>query len=499
MLGGFRGFRASGRLLLLAPALLLLTLVAWAIASPVGSSPDEDYHLTSIWCATGDPDSCVHEPGTGEALVPGALVGASCYAFDPEISGDCQRGLDFAGTADEVTERGNYYGAYPPGFHGAMSLFVGDDIQASVVTMRIVLAVVFTLLATLLFALLPPVRRPTLVWSWVVTTVPVGLFMLTAVNPSAWAFAGVGFGWLALAGFLESHGARKVGLGLVFGLSVLMAAGSRGDAASYMVLAILAVLVLQGRRSRRFALDSLLPAAGIVVCLLLFRVSRPVADVAEGVDPGDTIGALLGRAFVTMLEVPALWAGVFGRGWGLGWLDTAMPSIVWAAGLACFVGLGAVVAARADLRKALVLAGGFLVLLAFPAVVLVTAGDPVGTNLQPRYLLPLVVLFAGVLFWAPAGRELSIGRGQRILAIGALAIAQAVALRLHLARYVSGFDDLSANLDAGIEWWWDVPFSPTAVWIVGSLAYTALLVVLLGRPLLGPAARPALADREEAR
>jgi len=473
-----------------------VTLVAWAIASPVGSSPDEDYHLTSIWCATGDAEVCVHEPGTGEAVVPRAIVDASCYAFDPGISGACQRGLDFSGTADEVTPRGNFYGAYPPGFHSVMSLFVGDDIQASVVTMRIVLAVVFTGLATLLFALLPPVRRPTLVWSWALTTVPVGLFMLTAVNPSAWAFAGVGLGWLALAGFLESDGRRKVGLGVLFGLSVLMAAGSRGDAASYMVLAILAVLVLQARRTRRFAWDAILPAAGIAACLLLFRVSRPAADVAQGVDPDGTIGALLGRAFVTMLEVPALWMGVFGRGWGLGWLDTAMPSVVWAGALACFLGLAAVVAARADVRKALVLAGGFLVLLAFPAIVLVTAGDPVGTNLQPRYLLPLVVLFAGVLFWAPAGRELSIGRGQRILTIAALVIAHAVALRLHLARYVAGFDDLSANLDARIEWWWDVPFSPTAVWIVGSLAYTAVLVVLLARPLDRRTALPAAAERK---
>ena len=24
--------------------------LAWAISSPIGSSPDEDYHLASIWC-----------------------------------------------------------------------------------------------------------------------------------------------------------------------------------------------------------------------------------------------------------------------------------------------------------------------------------------------------------------------------------------------------------------------------------------------------------------
>ena len=473
----------SRRTLLLAPVLLLATLSTWAVSSPVGSSPDEDYHLVSIWCATGDADACVHEEGSSQATVPTALVEASCYAFDSDESAACQRPLDFAGHPDAVTVRGNFFDAYPPVFYGAMSVLVGPDIQASVVAMRLVLALVFTTLATALFLLLPRERRVTLVWSWAITTVPLGLFMLTAVNPTAWAIAGVGFGWLALAGFFESSGGRKVALGVIFGLSVLMAAGSRGDAAAYMILAILAVLVLQVRRTRRFALDAIIPAVGIGVCLLLFRVSRPAADIAQGVSPDDgvTIAGLIGRALVTMLDVPALLMGVFGRGWGLGWLDTSMPSLVWLASLAVFIGVAIVAGARGDVRKAVVLAGGVAVLLLFPTVVLVAAGDPVGTNLQPRYLIPLVVLFAGMLLWMPPGRRFAVGRAQRILVIGALAVAHAVALHLQLTRYVSGFDDLGANLDGGIEWWWNSAPSPMTLWVLGSLVFTALLVLLLGR------------------
>lgn len=472
----------SGRVLIVAPVLLFVTLVTWSVSSPAGSSPDEDYHLVSIWCATGDDSSCVREDGEREATVPSALVGIACFAFDSTVSGECQRDLDFSGAPDEVTERGNFYGAYPPGFYGAMSLFVGSDIESSVVTMRLVLSLVFTALATALFLLLPVARRPTLVWSWAITSVPLGLFMLTAVNPTAWAFAGVGFGWLALAGFLESRGRRKVGLGVVFALAVLMAAGSRGDAAGYMVLAILAVLVLQFRRDRRFAFDAILPAVGIVVCLLLFRVSRPTDAIGQGVDEGATsLVGLLGRALVTLVDVPALWMGVFGRGWGLGWLDTSMPSLVWVITLGCFLGVAVVAGVRSDVRKAIVLGGGLVVLLFFPAAVLVAAGDVVGANLQPRYLLPLVILFAGVLLWAPTGTTITFGRAQRIVVAAALSLAHSVALYLHLARYVSGYDDLSGNLDNRIEWWWESPVSPMVVWVLGSLAFTALIVIVLGR------------------
>jgi hypothetical protein len=485
----------SRRLLLLAPLLLLVTLLAWALASPVGSSPDEDYHLVSIWCATGDDASCVRD-GESEATVPEALTRAACFAFDSDVSAGCQRDLDFTGPADTTTDRGNFYGAYPPVFYGVMSVFVGGDIQASVLLMRVFVSLVFTLIATALFLLLPVGRRATLVWSWVVTTVPLGLFVTASINPSSWAVAGVGFGWLALAGYLETGGWRKVGLGTIFALSVVMAAGSRGDGALYMTLAILATVVLQARRTRRFAVDAILPALAIAFCLFMFRVSRPTEAITQGLQDDSPLFAV-SRIIPTMLDVPNLWMGVFGKGWGLGWLDTAMPSIVWLATLSCFLGAGIVAGVRSDRRKSLVLIGGFLVLLVFPTLVLVAAGQSVGDNLQPRYLLPLVVLFAGMLFWAPEGRTIRFGRVQRILVIVALALAQSVALFLQLARYVNGFDDLGPNLDAHIEWWWSAGPSPMAVWLLGSLAYAGLLVMLIGRSSFASPPEQLAAPRDE--
>ena len=184
---------------------------------------------------------------------------------------------------------------------------------------------------------------------------------------------------------------------------------------------------------------------------------------------------LLGRVLPTMFDVPTLWMGVFGKSWGLGWLDTSMPAFVWIASLGVFLGTAIVAGARGDFRKYLVLGGGFAVLLFLPTAVLVAAGQPVGENLQPRYLLPLVVLFAGVVFWAPPGRQIRFGRVQRIVVIVALSGAQSVALFIQIARYVSGLDDLSFNLDAGIEWWWSVGPSPMTVSVLGTLVYAGLL------------------------
>lgn len=485
---------------------LFATLLAWALSSPVGSSPDEDFHLVSIWCATGDDAACIQEEGATGATVPGALLDVACYAFHSEVSGDCQDELDFLGEPDTLTERGNFYGAYPPVFYATMSLFVGPDIEASVLAMRVFGALLLTILATVLFLLLPPDRRPNLVWSWLVTTVPLGLFVLTSTNPSAWAIAGVGFGWLALAGYFETRGVRKVGLGVLFALSVIMAAGSRGDASLYMVLAILATVVLQGHRTRRFALDAILPVAAVVVCVLMFRVSRPTEHVTQGIEPDAGISSVVARILPTAVDVPRLWMGMFGNSYGLGWLDTAMPAVVGLGSIACFLGAAIVAISRRDARKSIVLVGGLIVLWALPTAVLVAAGEPVGTNVQPRYLLPLLLLFAGVLFWTPRGEQIRFSRAQRILIVGTLGMTQAIALHLNLSRYVTGFDDLAANLDVGIEWWWAVPISPMPVWVVGSLAYAGLVVLLLGwaRPAerslaAPPVSAPATSDPEGAR
>lgn len=465
-----------------APVLLLLTLCAWAFSSPVGSSPDDDFHLTSIWCATGDADRCVHEPGSGEAVVPGAIVSASCYSFDPDESAACQDEYDFTGAPDRTTERSNFYGAYPPVFHAVLSVFVGDDIQVSVLAMRVFLAIVFTAFATALFVLLPRVRRQSLVWGWLLTTVPLGLFLLAATNPSAWAVAGVGFGGLALAGYYESRGWRRVGLGAIVVLSAVLAAGSRGDASLYFVIAMAAAVVLTIHRTRAHLLASILPVAVAIFCALMFRVSRPAEDVTEGVEPDAGIAAILARVLPTAYDVPGIWTGIFGDGWGLGWLDTSMPAVVWLGALGCFLGAGIVAAGRMDSRKAIVLLGGVAVLWLLPTAVLVLADESVGENMQPRYLLPLIVLFAWVLFWSPDGRPIRFTRPQLVLVGATLAVAQAVALHLNIGRYIRGFDDLGANLDAGAEWWWDAGLSPMGVWIVGTLAYAGLLAALLTSP-----------------
>ena len=476
------------RLIYLTPVLALIVLMAWAVASPIGSSPDDDFHLVSIWCANpADTAACLPGPTADSRVVPAALhFAATCYAGKPDQSAACQKDTFNLSPAPTVaTDRGNFVGAYPPLYYAAMSVFAGPNIPLSIVVMRLVNIVLFVGLTTALFWLLPHPRRTTLVIGWVVSTIPLGLFLIPSNNPSGWAIIGVGTAWIALLGYFEVTGIRRLALGTVFVIATLMAAGSRADAAAYAGLSIAIVLVLAFRRGKNFLLATILPVAIGLISLFFFLSSRQSSSGLEGFSPdvnatleGAPVPAsALSRLLSNLPNVPALWAGSFGE-LGLGWFDTEMPAVVTFGSVSVFVVVTFIGLSSMSGRKALVLVAMGVVLLALPAYVLVRSGGPVGQAVQPRYLLPLIVVFAGLAVLAVRGTQVRFTRPQLVVLVATLSVTQFIALYVNMVRYIQGVGAAGWNLDSGIEWWWDIPFSPMFVLIIGSAAYTLMLVVL---------------------
>lgn len=477
-------------LMALTPVLALLTLFAWVWASPIGSAPDDDFHLVSSWCAGPTADeNCApgDEPESG--VVPVALVEIACFAYNSETSAACQgEQFPWDTSVQQQTKRANFSSAYPPVFYAVTGVLTGDDVQLSALAMRVLTVLLFLGLTVALWLLLPMHRRATLVWGWLITTLPLGLFIIASNNPSAWAVIGVGSCWIALLGWYESQGRRRWGLGGVFAVSVLIAAGARGDAAIYTGLAMLLVMILTVELSKQWMLRSILPVIMGFVALFFFIISRQVAAGTDGFTGGSSeaseeLGGF-GLLAYNILNAPFLWSGVLGD-WALGWLDTSMPRIVPLAVVAVFVAVGFTAIRRMWGRKAIVLGFLIVVLWALPVYVLQQGGDSVGANLQPRYLLPLIVLLGGLLVLQRPGASLAFSLPQRFAIIAALGGAHFVALHLNMRRYITGIDGSSINLDAGAEWWWEGPVGPNAVWLLGSLAYV-LLVWILVRTLGGP-------------
>jgi hypothetical protein len=472
----------------LAPLLALLVLGAWAFASPIGSSPDDDFHLTSVWCADSPSADCEAGDNSAQRTAPEEVVEAGhCYRWDAGDSAGCQeRILDGDVTADTLTSRGNFNPSYPPFYYSVMNVFVGADVEAAALTMRLVSVISFIVLTTTLFALLRPERRPGLLWGWIVTTMPLGLFLIASNNPSGWSVIGVGSVWIALVGFFESAGWRKVGLGAITVVAALMAAGSRGDAAMYTIIALGVGCVLGFAKSWRYARDLILPVVLGAIAVAFFFSARQVQSGISGFSGGGGPAVVEERhaavdkvqlAISNFLEVPSLWAGIFGGDYGLGWLDTKFPAIVTFAGILAFLVIVFTGMGRLTWRKGLMLLGLLAVLWLLPVWVLTQGAFPVGEQVQPRYLLPLIVVFAGVAVYGAVGIRFT--PIQLWLLTGILSFAHAIALHNNMRRYISGDANFGWNLNTAMEWWWSFMPSPMFVLMVGALAYPLLLGLLL--------------------
>jgi hypothetical protein len=373
-----------------------------------------------------------------------------------------------------------------------MRIFAGNDIQVSALVMRVVNAALFVGLATALAALLPAARRRTLLWGWLVALVPLGMFLIPSNNPSGWAITGVGTAFLALLGWFETSGRRRWALGALYLVGMVMASGARGDAAVYAIGATVTVAILTSARTRRWAISMVLPLAGLIVALLFFVNAGQSGVASSGFTSGGAgaAGPVAGAggieaplsgfalAAYNILMLPFLWTGVWGS-WGLGWLDTQLPAIVPWAATAAFIAVGFAGVALLNWRKAIATSGVLLVLIVLPVYVLTAGGDKVGVSLQPRYLLPLIVLFAFLLVTEPAAKSLRFTRVQTFVILAALAVANLVSLQVNIRRYVTGSAQQGLNLDAGVEWWWpNLPVGPMAVWLIGGLAYAGVLALL---------------------
>lgn len=482
---------ARFRWIYLVPVLALVALSAWAFASPIGSSPDDDFHLTSIWCASASPDAnCTPGATATSREVPKAMATPPCFWLDATKSAACQAktGFDTKDTASTI--RGNFVGGYPPVFYAFMGIFVGPSIVVSALIMRLVSVILFVALTSVLFVLLPRTRRPALAWSWIITTVPLGLFIIASNNPSSWAITGVGSAWIALLGWFETSGRRKVGLGIVFAIAVVMASGARGDGAIYAALGIVVVLFLTFTRSRRFLVNAILPIALLAVCVYFFISAQQVISGLNGFGGPNSPAAggtrALGPLLISnLLNIPALWVGIFGS-FGLGWLEVGMPQIVIFGALGAFLVVAAVGFGRLTIRKAVSLAAVGLALVVVPVFVLTRGGDLVGEQVQPRYILPMIILLAGLLVLQAGRLPIRFTRGQVILVTLTLTVIQAIALHTTLRRYITGAGKGGWNLDAGIKWWWDSPIAPMAVLIIGSLCYAGAIWILSWEVTRGP-------------
>lgn len=465
-----------------APAFMFLILLSWAVASPIGSSPDDDFHLPSAWCARGELSSlCKLTEDKQHAMVPPIIAFAStCYKFKPGMSGACQNDLIQSESAfDGVTNRFNQ-GLYPKLYFSTMYYLAEPDFVSSILSMRMLNVLIFCTLLTAIFILSSAELRVNLVWNWLVCSVPLSIFFIASNNPTSWTIIGIGCLFVSILGYLQSFRWQKFGLALTTMVSSLLAMGSRADGAIYVILVIITVNIITLKRIPSFVDKDVWFQLVISATAFLFFFSSTQGQIVA-VSGMDVVGMSHDVASVfwhNLSSIPDLWVGAMGYA-RLGWLDTPMSLTVL---VGTQTALFAMIYHNADCmwqRKKVAALFVLFMIVFIPMWVLMKGMLLLPFYVQPRYILPLIYLLVAVILLRDGTKPVPISRFTTLTVTCALGLAHSLALHISIRRYVTGLDVVDWNLDRKMEWWeWDM-VSPMTVWIIASLSGFWLVFTLM--------------------
>lgn len=477
-------------------ALLWVALAAWAFSSPVGASPDDDFHIANIYCSAGLAE-CVEE---GERVKP-------CFAAQPYVAGECQR--DGLGTIPR--SEGMVLNYYPPLYNTLMSNLVGENIADTVRSVRLANVTVAVAMIVGSIVLSRRSLRVAVATGWVVFAVPLTVFMASSISPNAWSILGIGAMWGPALSYLTEDTKRKTSIARVSFVIVgaAMALGSRSETPMYVGILSAALLVAglpwplrrldeESEAHRKLLLPVGLAVAAMIT-LILFGSRKIMHSIAGDYEHIFSLSEAFGQVLVSPLAglgTPGLPANM------LGWSDTIMPPFVSYMGIAALALASVAGLSLMYTRKLAIIATfgifSLLLMLYFWSIAWHT------TRYPPRYFLPLFIVTVGLFMLPRLDRPERIP-GIRILPVlaGLVAVGNSLALMTNTARYTVGISDVvkaSPQLieEGGTPWWWWNFFglSPHGQWILGTVAFAAAgvlgayLVTVYAKALPAPPPEP---------
>ncbi|MDR2974177.1 MAG: DUF2142 domain-containing protein [Propionibacteriaceae bacterium] len=450
-------------------------LVAWAVASPSGSSLDEDFHLASIWCPNPGSEACPFiEPaanGSKQIMVPADIADRFCYFTKLDQSAQCVS----TDVGDTVTSTRFNDGVYPGAYYTIMHLFASDDVNSMALAVRLANAALASILLTMLLLLLGTTGKAVYVWMIAATAAPMVAYHAASVAPDSWSFIGVTTTCAATMGaLLAQRRWRQWSLSTMSVVGVVVAAAARSDSAAFCVVVALAALIVYWRRLR-----SHWPAlAGFCVTTVIgvigFLSGSQATALSGGIAGYHGDGSLTGLklAFHNILFFPEWISNILSRGlFDMGTYQIVAHTLTICLAVTVWVGVfrGGMTLAKG---AGLVLVGGCLV----GAPVMMAQMEQLGlwqdTGIQPRYVMPLLTAFVAITLAPVRSRPTRYFSLPATIALAVMALVmQAATLHIWIRRWVTGTDVFDFNLDVKVEWWRAIPLSPMGTWVVGTLGF----------------------------
>ncbi len=377
---------------------LLLMMGAWAIASPVAAGPDESGHIMKAAATVrghfvGTPTAA---QGVRSFVLPanvGDLGGdVTCFAGQPNQTAACAPSLgSLPGTPTTVLSGVAAYNPVYYAFVGLPSLLL--DGTSMVLAMRLLNALVVSLLWTACFAGMVVARPRAMYFIWLAAT-PFAIYLGGIVNPSGAEVAATA-AVLILLDLVVRRGERvgpllATGLGAAAALLVSL----RSISPVFLALAVLVVVLLRGVKPflRIFRQKGILIAtSGVFLASLFAAYWTIVVGSQAGFIPSAGVErpGRLEAFFTTLTAFPNHLIEMVGV---MGWFDARPPDFVHWVWMVLIAGVLLLVFVSATRRQLCVFALCVTSVLAIPAVLQAVYASEYGYIWQGRYALPLLVL-----------------------------------------------------------------------------------------------------------
>ncbi|MFD4423048.1 DUF2142 domain-containing protein [Agromyces sp. NPDC058484] len=496
------------RAFLIAWASIAALSIAWAIATPLGASPDEPAHLIKAASVVRGEfiGEVTDQPAVTRVDVPEGIAeskGWTCYAFQPGVPAAC---MDFTEESTGLEPSTTSAGLYQPFYYamvGWPSLFI-QNTEAAVLAMRAVSALICSAFLAVAFTMLMRWSGRLIVGIGVIAAItPMWFFLAGAVNPNALEVAS---GLALLTAFLavlkdgSARVPRAFDLGVI-AVSAIVLASSRSMSPLWVAMIGIMALIYAppGRLKELIRMPRVMVTLGLVFAGVAAAAGWILLTGTLG-SMGNFPGAETSPrvAFVTMLTDRSFDPGMIGV---FGWLDTFMPPYVYALWWALLFGTTILGLGLARGRKVAGVVVGIAGVYLIPAIVQAVSIGSSGFIWQGRYaLVPLVcvVVFASVAIADRFGDRGSVLRLYVIVA-GFVALGQYLAFTVALSRYAVG-----AGAPGLFAMYRDAVWAPPGgivLWVVIAVAAILAMLGTVGwvawRGTTEPA-REALSDSQEA-
>jgi hypothetical protein len=432
-------------------ALLLVPMVLWAFASPLGSVPDEPSHaIRAASVVRGEiaTPPWAENPALARSIVPRYVAnmhGVSCYAGKPTITPACE--IPPSGDVSTIVTTGNSAGNNSPVYYavvGLPTLFLPGD--TAIYGMRLFNAILCAAaFAAMIMQLTLLSRSRWAIAAAVVAVTPMVLYLSGSINPNAIEAATAGALFVTLVAAVRAPSSARIlwERAVICVLSVALLVNSRSISLLWIILIIGAVLALARTSSLRALLRrpgtwvALAGSVVVIVAALTWYVHPPHYGGGPVAGMTTSSGAAFVSIFVRTFEFSSGYVGFFG------WLDTPSPAfstIIWSALIVALI-VGALIWGSGRARW---IAAGFgTVMLLVPPIVQAIVAPELGFIWQGRYMLAMLVCFfiACGMALDNSFEESPIAPRLRVtitVALSLLAFGQLVSFIWTLRRYLVG-------------------------------------------------------------